>query len=381
MKNILLEEINRNKLLMKYNNKKTLSENIQEGNLLTEQTLRKFLTTIFKTSDEVALNLSKQNLTKDYLAAKSLLNDAKIFGKAGFNDVDELINALIGGTITKPQLSNMAKGLLKSGKATGALKDELINTAAKITAKNAKNASMSEAQIVKELVSKGYPKTIAKEIAAKAKSTVVNPNLIKKEKVQTPTGGNKFWTKYKPMLANIGKSKALKYLLIAGGTYYLAWRYFIEEGSKPFPDCLRNGVSAEDFKVIVEGDLSWVKIGQTGNKIIDLEGGGKFWDNGRFSTVNGRYDGKWKESDGGIDVIIEGTVYPISCDKFEPVDKCPEGQTWDGTKCVLIQTPPKPDEEITPVTPVTPSPDEVTTTTTTVWRPTPIDVDSESDQV
>ena len=140
---------------MKYNNKKTLSENIQEGNLLTEQALKKFLKTIFGTADDVALNLAKQNLTAEYLAAKSLLNDAKIFGKAGFNDVDELINALISGTITKPQLSNMAKGLLKSGKATGVLKDELINTASKIMSKDAKYASMSEAKIVKELESKG----------------------------------------------------------------------------------------------------------------------------------------------------------------------------------------------------------------------------------
>jgi hypothetical protein len=347
MKNLLSNELDRYKILSNYNTKLTLTENteiISKNSILNEQptTLRASKAAL----RTLGLTLAKFTKMEVSVLEKILLMDESTFAK---------------------ELTKEMKKDIKAGHTTMVSAKEL-----------------SKIQVIREITSK-KPTTVAEmnkiindvKISNTTKFnalklTPIRPNTsgkIKIQKVQTPTGGNKFWRKYKPMLAKIGKSKAFKYLMIAGGIVggsYLAWRWFVEEGSKPFPDCLRNGISEEDFKVIVEGDASWVKIGQTGNKTIDLEGGGKFWDNGRFSTVNGRYDGKWEESDGGIDVIIEGTVYPISCDKFPPVDKCPEGQTWDGTKCVPNQTPPKPDEEITPVTP---SPDEVTTTTTTSYTP------------
>jgi hypothetical protein len=348
MKNLLSNELDRYKILSNYNTKLTLTENteiISKNSILNEQptTLRAVRARLRSLGER----LSTFTTMEVGALEKILLMDESTFNK---------------------ELKKAMKNDIKAGHTTMVSANELskIQVLKDITLK--KPTTVAEVNtIINDVKISNTTKFNA------LKLNPIRPNTggkIQKQKVQTPTGKSKFWRKYKPMLVKIGKSKALKYLMYAGGAVgiYLAWRYFVEEGSKPFPDCLRNGVSEEDFKVIVEGDLTWVKIGQTGNKIIDLEGGGKFWDNGRFSTVNGRYDGKWEESDGGIDVIIEGTVYPISCDKFEPVDKCPEGQTWDGTKCVPNQTPPKPDEEITPVTP---SPDEVTTTTTTVWRRLP----------
>lgn len=362
MKNLLSNELDRYKILSNYNTKLTLTENteiISKNSILNEQpTTLRAVRARLRTLGE---RLSTFTTMEVGALEKILLMDESTFNK---------------------ELNKAMKNDIKNGHTTMVTANELskIQVLKEITLKKPTTVAELDA-IIKEV------KTLNTTKFNALKLKPIRPNTggkIQKQKVQTPTGKSKFWRKYKPMLAKIGKSKSFKYLMYAGGGavgIYLAWRWFVEEGSKPFPDCLRNGISEEDFKVIVEGNASWVKIGKTGNKIIDLEGGGKFWDDGRFSTINGRYDGKWKESGEGIDVIIEGTVYPISCDKFEPVDKCPEGQTWDGTKCVPNQTPPKPDEEITPVTPVTPSPDEVTTTTTTVWRPTPIDVDSESDQV
>jgi len=180
MKNIILEELNKAKLLMKYNTKVTLSENlinnktfVSNDSLLTEQPLKTFLTSLFGTADEALIASLKKAKNAKYLQAVKFLDDAAIYSQAGFKNVDELVSAMAKGTLKSNQISVLAKGLLKKGTITGPLRKALTDKAAKISIKNFPNKSGQK--IKNELVKKGYDPTIADEIAMK----VANKNLPK----------------------------------------------------------------------------------------------------------------------------------------------------------------------------------------------------------
>jgi len=189
MKNLILEELNKAKLLMKYNTKVTLSENlinnktfVSKGYLLTEQTTKALLKSLFGTSDELAIASFKQAGNAKYLQAVKFLDDAAIYSQAGFNNVDDLVSAMAKGTLSKAQISGVAKGLLKKGNITGNLRTTLTNKAADLTMKDARYANQSGTQIKNTLTKKGYNPAIADEIALKVASKrtklPVDPNII-----------------------------------------------------------------------------------------------------------------------------------------------------------------------------------------------------------
>jgi len=178
MKNIIIEEINRARLLMNYSNDTTLSENLEKlpvlesKSLISEQTSKVLLRALFGTSDEVAIQGLKTSrnaaIRAQYTSGLKLLDDPRIYGTVGFRNADELATALAKGTLNKAQLSGVAKGLLKSGKATGELRTVLTDKAAKLSANNPKYANLgTKAQIKNSLVRKGYDPAIADEIAVK----------------------------------------------------------------------------------------------------------------------------------------------------------------------------------------------------------------------
>ena len=95
---MILEELNKAKLLMKYNTKVTLSENlinnktfVSNGSLLTEQPLKTFLMSLFGTADEAFIASLKQAKNAKYLQAVKFLDDAAIYSQMGFKNVDEYI--------------------------------------------------------------------------------------------------------------------------------------------------------------------------------------------------------------------------------------------------------------------------------------------------
>lgn len=78
-------------------------------------------------------------------------------------------------------------------------------------------------------------------------------------------------------MVGFSKTKIFKYLMIAGGLY-LVYKWWTDEGSAPFPDCIGKNIPKEDFERMVnEGDGS-VIISDTGVEAIDRAGGGKFYD-------------------------------------------------------------------------------------------------------
>jgi hypothetical protein len=351
MKDIILEEINRNKLLMNYNSEITLSENISlvESVLLVEQGRNALLKSILGVADETAALALKRVKNAKYIAGVNLFDDIAIYGKTGLKSGDEVMNALIKNTLTKSQLSELTKGLMKTGKATGSLRTQLTNRAADLAVKDVRYANMAEKQLSKTLVKKGYDPAIADEIAAKfankrgkvvttpkSKPTPKGKNTtppkkprVKKVTYQPASGKVTIWQNLKSRLVGMTRGKIFKYLLIAGGLY-LVWKWWTDEGSSMFPDCIGKNIPKEDFERMVNEGLDNVLITDTGNSTIDQNGGGRFFDDKKFTTGNGKYSGTWSEEDGGIVVTVGGTDYSISCEGMSD-DDTTDDDSGDGS--------------------------------------------------
>jgi hypothetical protein len=354
MKNIILEEINRVRLLMVYNNQKTLTENVEktqliESAILNEQSGKAFVQSIFGNNtaklraafgvaDDAALAATLKSAgNAKYLAGVRLFKDVAI---SGLKNGDEVMTALIKGTLNKAQLSELAKGLMKSGKATGSLRTQLTNRAADLVAKDVRYANMAEKQLSKTLVKKGYDPAIADEIAAKFANKkgklTVTPNNTPASKLRADsnsfpalTGKVTIWQNLKGRLVGMTRGKIFKYLLVAGGLY-LVWKWWNDEGSSMFPDCIGKNIPKEDFEKMVNEGLDNVLITDTGNSTIDQNGGGKFFDDKKFTTGNGKYSGTWSEQDGGIVITVGGTDYPMSCEGMSD-DDTTDDNSGDGS--------------------------------------------------
>ena len=106
--------------------------------------------------------------------------------------------------------------------------------------------------------------------------------------------------------------KAIKYLLGAGLLYWL-WKWLTSDEASPFPACLRGKLSGDDASLIQQRGLdNALIITKTGNADIDAAGGGIFYDDGKFESMNGRYKGNWT-GEGPITLTIGDKSYTIEC--------------------------------------------------------------------
>jgi hypothetical protein len=207
-------------------------------------------------------------------------------------------------------------------------------------AKDVRYANMAEKQLSKTLVKKGYDPAIADEIAAKFANKkgklTVTPNNTPASKLRADsnsfpalTGKVTIWQNLKGRLVGMTRGKIFKYLLVAGGLY-LVWKWWNDEGSSMFPDCIGKNIPKEDFEKMVNEGLDNVLITDTGNSTIDQNGGGKFFDDKKFTTGNGKYSGTWSEQDGGIVITVGGTDYPMSCEGMSD-DDTTDDDSGDGS--------------------------------------------------
>jgi hypothetical protein len=179
----------------------------------------------------------------------------------------------------------------------------------------ASSAAGSGAQSTVSKVGK-TTKTAGKTTGKGGVGRAKNPKKPIKKRVTkrtyTPKGQTN-WQKFKKAMVGFSRTKIFKYLLIAGGLY-LAYKWWTDEGSAPFPDCIGKNIPQEDFERMVnEGDGS-VLISDTGVDAIDRAGGGKFYDDKKFVTGNGKYSGTWQDVPGtGVVISIEGQEYTMSC--------------------------------------------------------------------
>jgi hypothetical protein len=369
MKNIILEEINRVRLLMVYNNQKTLTENVEktqliESAILNEQTGKTLLKAIFGTADDAALAALKSTRNAKYLAGVRLFDDVAVYGRTGLNSGDEVMNALIAGTLTKTQLKELAKGLLKTGKATGNLRTGLTDKAVNLMMKDVNYSNLTQKQIKNNLVKKGYDPAIADEIATKfvnkrAKISAGSGNAGKPKKTssggrntgksrKTPPpkpkpipGKETIWTKLRNKIKGLPLKNAVKILVAAGGIYLL-WRFLTDDENGLFPTCLTKAMSEDDLNRLSNEGLEFIKISNTGNEVIDQNGGGEFYTDKTFKTGNKQFSGKWDYNGSAIIVTVGGTEYSIVCGTGDSEEQDDDDDNNNGGDDELTPTPPTP---------------------------------------
>ena len=357
----IIESLHRVKLLMGYKSTMTLTENVEnlkdsfisESILITEGVGKTIVTALFGGVDDLARAASIAAKDAKYVAATRTLDDAiavtgKIAQKNGLvlKKSKDVIAALEAGTLTTASINQLKGGFLKSGNLGPELRNTLINQAS-VDARNLKAfKGMTQQEIKDVLVKKGFNTGIADDIATQIHPKVGGTGTVKpvgKTSGKTsgkPGGGTTtkpkrprvkkqtyppipskvtIWQNIKGRIAGMTRGKIFKYLLIAGGLY-LVWKWWTDEGSAPFPDCIGKNIPKEDFEKMVNDGLDYVLITDTGNSTIDQNGGGRFFDDKDFTTGNGKYSGTWSEKDGGIVITINGTDYSISCEGMNDDD-------------------------------------------------------------
>jgi hypothetical protein len=334
--NIINEEIKRAKLLMGYKPDLTLTENeskieVNEKLELDEQSGKEFVKLFFgKVDDVAASNAGKftsylqKAKAAEYTAAKNLLSNvsSKVGGvllKNGstISKADDIINAMRAGTISPKGMSDLAKGLMKSGGLKGDLRTKLIQKAADLSIKNNQFANMSEKQIAKALKAKGYASDVADDIANRiSKGGSKNPIPINPDPVPLPQP-EPWW---KERWRNFKYKDALK---IAGGIGAGALLYWWMSGGDDqsgFPPCLTKVTKGKGF---TETDLK--KLEQVGGAYLPMSmpnmvtsekepanvADAKFFKDGTFEADGTK--GQWQQKGGNIEISHNGAVYFIVC--------------------------------------------------------------------
>jgi len=352
-KKLISEEIARFKLLSNYNSNLTLTENeskleINEFAELGEQTKKQFLK-IFNVglnkADDVAFSNSGKNYADfikgarnaEYQAAKNLLD--KVTSKVGgitlkgggvASSTDEILNALKAGTITANGLSNLAKGLLKSGSfpSGSPIRTALVDKAATLSIKTAQFADeLSEKAIAKILKGKGYADDVADDIAVRIKSKQGGSPRPGPGPVPTPPPPP---PPPKPWVQRLWANKTFRYASIAaagaGGLALLQW-WFSDGHKDPeiewVPDCLKviyakgsKGLTEDDLKTLSEkGNPNMLPMANPNT--VDSNGEHVPFPDSVFnkdrSFVSSKGKGNWLVQGDKIIINQDGNVYFIDC--------------------------------------------------------------------
>lgn len=376
MGNLINEEINRIKLLYGYDSKKTLVENQQEvKEYLNEQV--NFLKTLFKTGGRQSVRTAASEID-DILRSGGFVGGIQNTRGATLTSGDEIVRAIRNGEVSAANLGKINKKLLSTTKdldIKSAIAQDIATTPNVVT----KFSTMSEKDVLNNLINKtGHSSDDAKLIIQKYKQ---NGGVFKGEKLPSTTSYSKTRTtsskaterntrpvtkerfnersfSYGKYGRTSGMSRAyyliktvgmapgliwslMKLAAVVGIAYYI-WKIFTENGKTGYPDCLSKNIPADDFEKMVDEGRDHILNTDTGNEFIDSNGGGKFYQSGKFETENGKFKGNWKEKpEVGIVVMTEdGTEYPISCEglvEFDPITPETEVGTdqtimnWDGT--------------------------------------------------
>jgi hypothetical protein len=335
---IILEEILRAKLLMGYSPSKTLTENTllvnnnTETPIIIEQTSRAFLKALFGGSERAVIDAARAAGKAEYRAARTMFDDViRNFGGVRASNArggilktaDEVIEALINKTMTGPEISNLAKNMLKSGQLTGDLRTLLIKRAANLTKKDARFAGMTTKEIERSLVKKGYPKDISRSIAKEVEALGGATGVVAKKGTTTSKstyGSVKSKSDFQKWRQSVGESwkkltlwQKIKRIAIAGAGIGLLYWFFKEEEPGLFPDCLLLKMTDDDLKKMGEGQIDGIIISKTGIRELDINGGVKLFANKKCESVNGNFEGKWEESGNQISITIGGRKILIPC--------------------------------------------------------------------
>lgn len=348
MNKILLEEIKRFNLLSKYDNKNTLTENVEKQNigLLLEQGIFKDLLRIFGGEER--------------LVAKELQNVFKetdvFFSTTGkeLKTGEELFTALREGRLAGKEMAKVNKSLLKNGSTL-----EIKTAAADNFAKSQPFADIMNLRTDDEIITglMGPPGYYSKadaellldrfnksgnRIKPSASVTPVKPNEIKPNEIKPNVGK----TKIQKIKDTIKKTKDWVFakrwrkIAVIGGGIGL-WLWLTSDEDSPFPACIAAKISQDEFEKMKDETPDYLLVKNTGNKEIDSYGGGKFYTNGDFKFGNDSMSGKWEESTDTVTITVGSKTYELPC---QEVSQDNTGGGGGGT------TPPPPTDEDASIT-------------------------------
>lgn len=364
MKQNILEEINRMKMMFSYDNKKTLTENIEinEASFSALRDLAKV--------DREFLNANRAEL--ENILSKSVGGLKDINGNS-LKTAEELFTAIKTDKLAPAALGKVNRGFLSSTSAGREVKEavakdigEFLYTKkadyAGATRKDMKDALINQNKYTAEeaeMILKAYEgkggmfkdsKTANNARDAEAAKDLERQKELDKlkdknkkndferqkeleklkdrnkqaefekmkEKYNVPKDKAGFWKRFQKSIANTGFVKSLLILGGLGLAAYLLYDWFMNDDENvTFPDCLKNKVSKDDWDETIKNGQCLI-INVTGNEQIDSIGGGKFYEDGRFKSGDDSQQGTWSDEGGNITIKVGTDNYTIPCNGETP---------------------------------------------------------------
>ena len=325
-KQIIIEELNRMKLMMGYNPKNTLTENT----VISEQAWKVAAEDLGRliAKDETAVTRSLEGAVKDgTIDMKNMvLQDGTRLSK-----ISDVLDALKAGTLGPSGTGSVAKGLFLKGASSeiriaGA---EAITSMGKFSKEF---SNLSREQIVDRLVQSGKWSREDAEVLAdtylkkRGGARPIEPEPINPEpvRIEEPIPPKPTW--WRRSWDWLTKTKWGRRIMVAGGllaAYYL----FIKGDDDDFPECLKGYIeSPEEFEkflndgyIIIEGDEAngmKYQIYPDGKVVVTFKGGGTA-------------EGEWEEVDGNVIANVKGVKRLIPCKGQTNTEDCPSGYHKD----------------------------------------------------
>jgi len=361
MKQNLLEEINKMKMMFSYDNKKTLTENIEinEARFSALRDLAKV--------DREFLNVNRAEL--ENILSKSV-GGLKDINNNTIKNAEDLFNAIKSDRLADAALGKVNRGFLRSTSASREVKEavakdigEFLYTK-KTDYKGATRETMKDALIKEnkytpeeaEMIIKAYEgkggmfkdsknakdlesakdlerqKELEKLKEKNKKNDFDRQKELEKlkeknkkaqyekeiEKYKVPEEKVGTWKKFSNRIKKAGFVKGLLILGALGLAAYLLYDWFMNDDENvTFPDCLKNKVSKDDWDETIKNGQCLI-INMTGNEQIDSIGGGKFYEDGKFKSGDDSQQGTWSNEGGNILIKIGGDEYILPCDGEAP---------------------------------------------------------------
>lgn len=338
MKNIqLIEEVKRFTLLSKYNTNNTLNENL---NIVYEQrgSLKNLIRGLSSSGKRTLLG-ELDDLLRGVTTKKLVVRD---ISNTRLNVADDILKAIEKGRLAPAELGKVNAGLFKTTK-NNALKRAIAEDISSSVTFAKKYGSKTEYEARALLKSKNYTDDEVKLLIDSYKKSgnkfgkisttggSSTTSYVKPPKTKPPrtrrrqSAHSVFKTKPKTDKSLMSKALSLvkgvllgKAFLILLGIGLAAWgiyEWFLSEDDTGFPDCLKLMIPADDWEKMVDEKLDYVLISETGVPEIDDEGGGKFFQDKKFESVNGKLSGTWDyDFDGGVSVDVNGITLELPCD-------------------------------------------------------------------
>jgi len=331
MNKLLKEEIERFQLLSKYDTNKTLDENYQSSEIISEG--GGWITRLF---GKEAGTLSKTAVKELEVLFKSIPSEMKVFG----NDAAEILTKLKSNSYTPKDLGALRKTIFKNS-SDDVVRKEIADDM--VSSKNFKDffTSNKEKKVIDKMIAKGYSGDDAillvqrykkqggkflDDIKAATKGSTKGKSRKNSYDWDSYYNGNQRITAASTAWSIVNGAKVVvgfvynniwKLLALAatGWIAYEIWKILTKGGNTGYPDCLNKAVTPNDADKM--RTRTHILLEKTGNEFIDENGGGNFYLDKKFETENKQHKGTWSYDEKSSEVVVKldnGNVHTIVCE-------------------------------------------------------------------